>query len=352
MNNKNILRRALLASVTSCAVAGPAAAQTAAEAPVVEELVITGRPIAESEAAALQIQRESPSLVSVVAADAVGRLPDQNSAFALGRLPGVAIERDQGQARYVNLRGARNNWTTVSFDGLSVVSPEGRTSRFDNIPSAIASQIIVTKAITPDMAGDTVAGNVDIVTRSAFDRSGLYLAGKAALGLVELGGGEESDISLTASNRFLDDRLGVLLQGSHYRRNMVTDNWETDPYQQAGGSRDRRPGFESRRWAREYENKAYRLTRQNIGATLKIDYELDDANRIFASSIYTAYLDEELRNTYIFRFDNNATTVTGACPTIPAPQTTTGFADICNGNTPDKGTVFGTQITSNNRSQA
>lgn len=83
-----------------------------------QEIVVTGaRPIAESEAAALQVQKNADSLVTVAASDAVGRLPDQNIAQAAGRLPGVAVERDQGQARYISLRGAPNYWTTLSFDG-------------------------------------------------------------------------------------------------------------------------------------------------------------------------------------------------------------------------------------------
>lgn len=346
MINQTILRRLLLSSTAACAVAAPASAETAASS-TVDEVVITGRPIADSEAAALKIQRESASIVSVIAADAVGRLPDQNVAFAIGRLPGVAVERDQGQARYVNLRGAKPTWTTLSFDGMPFISPEGRQSRFDNIPSSIASQIVVTKAITADMPGDTVAGSVDIRTRSAFDRAGRFIDGKVELGYVALGGGEESNVALVYSDRFLDDRLGVLLQGSHYHRNMVTDNWETDPYQTAGATRDRRPGFETRRWAREYENKAYRLTRENIGGTFKLEYELSPGNRIFASSIFTQYDDEELRSNYIFRMDNGAVTVTGACPATPAPITTTGYADICTGNAPNKGTIYGSQITAN-----
>lgn len=346
---KIVSRAALMAGVAMATILTGTTAAAADDAPAsVDEVVITGRPIAESQAAALQIQKESPSLVSVIAADAVGRLPDQNIAFAIGRLPGVAVERDQGQARYVNLRGAKPNWTTISFDGLTIISPEGRQSRFDNIPSALASQIIVTKAVTPDMPGETIAGNVDIKTRSAFDRDGLYIAGKAALGYVELGGGEESDVSLIFSDRFLDDRLGVMIQGSHYHRNMVTDNWETDPYQTAGNGRDQRPGAETRRWAREFENKAYRLTRENIGGTFKLEYEIDESNRVFASSIYTSYIDEELRSNYIFRMDNGASnTPAAACPAVVAPQTTTGFADICNGNTPQKGTIYGSQITAN-----
>lgn len=334
-------------SLFACAWAGGALAQATA-ASEVEELVVTAAPIAESEARALVIQKESPSLVSVISADSVGRLPDQNIAFAIGRLPGVAVERDQGQARYVNLRGAKISWTTVSFDGLSVISPEGRATRFDNIPSSLASQVVVSKAITADMPGDTVAGNVNIITRSPMSGPAQTLSGKVGLGYVALGGGEETDVNLIYTKRFLDDRLGVLIQGSHYRRNMVTDNFETDPWQTAGNGRDQRPGSETRRWAREFENKLYRLTRSNTGGTFKVEYEFDDANKVFASSIYTNYQDEELRSNYIFRLDNGARTVTGACPTVAAPQTSSGFADICSGgNTPDKGVVYGAQITAN-----
>jgi TonB-dependent receptor len=311
-------------------------------------IVRASRPIAESERAALLVQRNSPSLVSVVSADAIGQFPDQNIAFAVGRLPGIAIERDQGQARYVNLRGTPNNWTTISFDGINVVSPEGRSSRFDNIPSVLASQVVVTKAITPDMSGDTVAGNVNVRTRSAFDYPGFKANVKVSGGIMALGGGAETDNSFVISNRFMDGRLGVLVQASIYQRDQVTDNWETDPYQTGGGSVDRRPGWEDRRWAREYENKPYRLVRGNVSYSGRVDYKLNDTTKIYFNSIFTNFTDVELRSNFIFRMDNGAVaTGTGACPAVRAPQTNSGAFDICNGNTPDQGTVFGAQITSN-----
>lgn len=324
-----------------------------------QTVIVRASPIAESQAAALQVQRTSDSLVSVLSADAAGNFPDQNIAAAIGRLPGVAVERDQGQSRYINLRGARINWTTLSFDGLSVVSPEGRATRFDNIPTAIASQTIVEKAVTPDMPGETVAGNVNIRTRTAFDYPGRKISGKAGLGYVELGGGEEADFAIVASDRFLDDKLGVLFQYSYYTRNMVTDNWETDPYLRPGGTLegatsasgapDRRPGSETRRWAREFENKPYRLTRRNDSNTIRFDYRFNDDHQVFASSIFTRYRDDELRNNYIFRFDQATSTanVTAACPATPAPITGSAAYDICTGNTPTFGTVFGVNIASN-----
>jgi TonB-dependent receptor len=305
--------------------AAPVLAQEAA-APVAEteeEIVVIGsRPLAESEAASLQIQRNSDNLVSVLSADAIGRLPDQNIAFAIGRLPGVALERDQGQARYVNLRGAPRYWTTLTFDGLSVVSPEGRDTRFDNIPSAIAKQVIVNKAITPNLPGNTVAGNVDVITRSAFDYDGLKIFGNAALGYVQLGGGEEADASLVVSDKFLNNTLGVLVQGSFYTRNMVTDNWETDPYVTTTNPLQER-------FAREYENKPYRLTRQNSSLSTRVDYRPNGNHSVFGSAIWTEYYDEELRNNYIFRLDQGTRDPSA---------------------TPKQGTIFGARIDANTNS--
>jgi TonB-dependent receptor len=330
------------AAMASMGLPGAAQAQQAAppKAPAAntsasEEVIVVGtRPLAESEAAALKVQRNSDNLVSVLSADGIGRLPDQNIAFAVGRLPGVSLERDQGQARYVTLRGAPTYWTTVSFDGLSVVSPEGRNTRFDNIPSAIASQVIVNKAITADMPGDTVAGNIDIRTRRAFDYKGFTAFGNVGLGRLDLGGGEESDNSLVVANTFFGGKLGAMIQGSFYKRRMVTDNWETDPYLVPGASGT--PATPGSRFAREYENKPYRLTRSNRSLSTRLDFRPSDDHDFFFSSIWTQYSDEELRNNYIFRLDQGQGP-TGA--TLGPSQTP--------GNTPRLGTVFGARINVN-----
>ncbi len=130
---------AMIATPAYAQATGAAPAADVAAEPAAEDIIVKGtRPIAESEASALQVQRNADSLVTVLSADGVGRLPDQNVAQATGRLPGVAVERDQGQARYISLRGAPNYWTTLSIDGINIVSPEGRDARFDSIPSAIA----------------------------------------------------------------------------------------------------------------------------------------------------------------------------------------------------------------------
>jgi TonB-dependent receptor len=331
------LRMALL-STAALVIATPAFAAPvfAAEDEAAPIIVQGARPIAESEAAALAVQRASDSLVTVAASDAVGRLPDQNIAQATGRLPGVAVERDQGQARYISLRGGPKTWTTLSFDGINVVSPEGRDSRFDSVPSAIAGKIIVNKAVTPEMPGETVAGNVNVVTRSAFDFKGFHLSGKAGFGQQEYGKRAEYESSLVLSDRFAvgGGEIGVLLSGSYYERNMITDNFEND-YEVV--SQDTRPGFENRQWVSETENKLYRLTRKNYSGSARVDYKIDDRNSISLRSIYTIFTDDEARDNYRFDLDDKQSSLvanSAACDTsVKSSYTTSGYADVCSGNT-------------------
>ena len=333
--------------LSAAAVSGLADQAAPATANELTEVVIVGsRPIAESEAAALKIQRNSDNLIAVAAADAVGRLPDQNIAQAASRVPGVAVERDQGQARYISLRGAPNYWTTLSFDGINVVSPEGRDARYDSVPSAIASQVIVTKAVTPDMPSETISGNVNIVTRSAFDFDGQRISGKAGYGQATLGDRPQYEGSGVYSDRFDtgSGEVGVVLSATYFERAMITDNFETD-FERV--SQDQRPGNLERFWPHEAENKLYRLTRKNWSGSGRLDWR-DGGNEVSLRSIYTIFTDDEMRDNYRFDLDDRQSDLvpqTAACtPTLNSTPTTTGYADVCIGNTPLKGTIYGVDI--------
>ncbi|WP_164156488.1 TonB-dependent receptor [Sandarakinorhabdus rubra] len=327
------------------------------------EIIVSGqRPIRESERAALQVQKNSDQLVSVLSADSVGRLPDQNIAQAVSRLPGVAVQRDQGQARYVNLRGSPLNWTTLSFDGINVISPEGRDARFDSIPSAIATQVIVRKAVTPDMTAETIAGNINVITRSAFDYAGLHVQARGGIGYVDLGGGKEYEATGVISDRWSTGigEIGAVLSGSFYERTMATDNMETDwetvsrDLRPVGTNEDPRglidtPNGARRVWARETENKLYRLTRRNYSVSGRLEWAPDNDNKLFVTSIYSAFTDNELRSNYIFDLDDQESRVpnlTTPCTSSVLAPNTTGYADACV-NSPYVGTVYGVDLNAN-----
>ena len=146
--------------------------------------------------------------------------------------------------------------------------------------------------------------------------------------------------------------VGALVSGSYYSRQMATNNFETDWETVARDLRPVAPGSENPRvWARETQNKLYRLTRKNYSVTGRLEWRPDSDNKVFVTSIYSAFTDDELRNNDIFDADNQESRVPNAATprgpvNILAPNTT-GYADICAGNTPFLGIVHGIDINSN-----
>src|SRR5690606_415268 len=166
----------------------------------IEEVQVTAKPIRDSELAAIEAKRDSDNYVDIIAADTIGRFPDQNLADSLGRVPGLAIERDQGQARFINLRGTPFRYTSIAFDGISVPgAQDARVPRFDSFPSVITSRLEVNKAVLPNMPGESVAGHINVHTFNPFDRRGWTLASDAGLGEQQLGGGAVEKLSLRGS---------------------------------------------------------------------------------------------------------------------------------------------------------
>ena len=100
------------------------------------------------------------------------RFPDLNTTEVLQRIPGVTITRDQGEGRYVHIRGTEARLNNVTVNGQMVASPEDeeRYVGLDVIGASQFSSIEVTKAITPDMDAEAIGGSVNLVTKSAFDR--------------------------------------------------------------------------------------------------------------------------------------------------------------------------------------
>ena len=258
-----------------------------------ETVIVTATPIRDSQIAAIEAKRNADNVVDVLAADTIGRFPDQNLADSLARVPGIAVERDQGQARYVNFRGAPFRYTKIAFDGIDVLGAEdGRTPRFDSIPSVITSRVEVNKAITPDMPGESTIGFVNIETFKPFDREGLSFAAEAGYGQQELGSVDIDKYNGRLS--YSNEQFGVLLFGSHTLRGRITDNREYSYADTDGnGLDDSVASMDFRSYRGEREDNAY-------GGRLEFRPTPDSS--IFFSSLYSEFIDREERNQFIFDF--------------------------------------------------
>lgn len=292
-------RIAILATAATLGISAAARAEDVPPAPAEDdaEIVVTGS-IGQAQAASVRDKRLADNLVDIAAADSVGRFPDQNSAAALSRLPAVAVQRDQGQERYIQVRGAPNRWTSVSIDGVPMIGvDEGGTTRayrFDAVPAVLLSSMAVNKSLTSNLQAEAIVANIDLRTYSPLAVKGFSLQGDAGYGFMELGGGEQRQGSIRAS--WSNDVLGVVVGASHYRRKQTTDNREVGAYDASGPT--------------EFDIRNYLVERENNGLFAAIEYEPVAGQRIYARSIYTEFKDDEQRNQYEFDLDSSSATGT------------------------------------------
>lgn len=282
---------AAVAAAVAAYVAPTFAQQTDASAePKVEEVIVSANPIRDSQQAALDAKRFADNVVDVVSADTIGRFPDQNIADSLSRLPGIAVERDQGQARYLNMRGAPFRWTGIAFDGIDVPGAEnGRIARFDSLPATITSQINANKAVLPSMPGESVAGYIDIQTFSPFAVEGLSLALDFGMGEQDLGGGDVSRNSFRAS--WSNENFGVVGFYSKNSRDQVTDNREYELERDENGTLI----------VNNLDYRSYFVDREDSAYGGRIEYRGDGALKsVFLSTLYSEFVDDEERNQWDF----------------------------------------------------
>lgn len=130
----------------------------------------------EGSASAITKQREAPNVKNVVASDSFGNVADGNIGDFLQQLPGVSAVYVGADVRSVQIRGIDGALNSVTMDGDRVASSQsaalGRTFEFEQASLNNIETIEVTKAPTPDMDADSIGGNVNVVSKSAFSRSG------------------------------------------------------------------------------------------------------------------------------------------------------------------------------------
>lgn len=264
----------------------------AEEQPQYEEVVATATPIYDSQAAALEAKKDALNTMDIISADTIGRFPDQNLADSMGRLPGVAIERDQGQARYINFRGAPFRYTKIAIDGIDIPGAEGgRVPRFDSFPSSITSRVEANKAVLPSMPGDTVAGYVNVVTFDPFSKQGLSLAADVGTGKQELGDGDIDKYSLRAG--WSNDKVGFVVFGSHNQREQITDNREYELEKDENGELV----------VNSLDFRSYKVTRKDQAYGGRLEYRGDDVlRRVYLTTLYSEFEDQEERNQFVFDF--------------------------------------------------
>ena len=183
------------------------------------------------EAEQVNRQRTADNILQVLSNEVITSLPNANIADALGRLPSVTLERDEGEGKYVQVRGTEPRLTNATIDGVNIPSPESgvRQIKFDAIPSDIVESVEINKTLQANMDGDGIGGSVNLVTKTATERPTVALFGLGGTSPI-IGGRSNYQATGTVGQRFgTSKKFGALFGFSYDWDGRGIDDTEPTP---------------------------------------------------------------------------------------------------------------------------
>lgn len=254
----------------------------------VEEVVTVGTKA--SIISAIDKQRESNLIVSVVDSDALGDFPDTTAAEAIRRLSGITVENDQGEGRYVSIRGLSGDLNAIAVNGAMVPAPEGgRKVMLDGLPTELLDSIEVYKSLTADKDADSIGGRIEFKTKKARSLDGTLFKVKLDTSYNDQSKNSDNPKLAMTYGKMINDNLGHIVGLTYASKQIISYNNETGF-----------PGWTNdgagKRLDDDWEMRYYDLTRERTGLTYDVDFIVDDQTSIFANFLYNHYQDDELRN--------------------------------------------------------
>jgi TonB-dependent receptor len=248
----------------------------------------------EGQLKALNQQRVSPNIKNVVSKEQMELFPDYTTADVVQRVPGVYIDRSQGEGRYVMIRGTEPRLTNVKVNGeeLATTRVEERYASMDIIGSNQMASLEVVKALTPDLDGDAIGGTVNLITRSAFDYTGgMRLRATAGAGYTNLRGNTIYQGKFSYSNRFGADRnIGLTITANFDRSDKGAHNSEIE-YDDTNADDG---GLVRDGWALDgVDLRDYYNIRDRYGLGATFEYRPDQSNRYYIDVMWNRFNDDQ-----------------------------------------------------------
>jgi TonB-dependent receptor len=272
---------------------------------------------ASGEAEEINRQLTADNLVQVLSSDVIRSLPNANMADALGRLPSVTLERDEGEGKYVQVRGTEPRLTNVTIDGISVPSPEnfGRQIKLDAIPADIVESVEINKTLQANMDADGIGGSVNLVTKTAGERPTVNVSTMGGYTPI-IGGRGLIETTGTVGQRFgSNKRFGALIGGSYDWNGRGINDMEPSP------DAINNNGAPGAAFPDNADLRNYRYYRTRWGLAGSTDYKLAEGSNIYLHGFYSDFKNYGER--WVYNIADNTPTVTlingsGGNPTFNA----------------------------------
>lgn len=212
--------RAAIGMALLCVGTAYAQQDTATNDSQLETVIVTG--IRAGIEDAIELKRDSGSIVEAISAEDIGKLPDTSIADSLSRLPGLTSQRAEGRASAISLRGTDPGFTSALLNGREQVSTgDNRSIEFDQYPSELLSSVVVYKTPDAQLVGQGLAGTIDLRTRRPLDSTerAIVMNVRGEMNSQDDMGADSDEKGYRASfsyiDQFLDNTLGVTFGFAH-----------------------------------------------------------------------------------------------------------------------------------------
>lgn len=293
------------------------------------EVTVTAQGNKVSDRAARGLEKNASMVENVLSQNTIQLLPDVTLGNTIQRVSGVTVQRTStGEGRYAIIRGMDQRYNNTLVNGIKIPSPDDkyRFVPLDIFPSELLERLEVIKALTPSMEGDAIGGTMNLVMKSAPERFTLYVNASGGFStlfsssrpftsfsssglnqrspaqingnnyVANYGDFNNSAISsnknmstpfnstegITIGDRFLDNKLGVIVSASHQNIYRGANSTELTPNAQPSALPAPNTPLFSDAYTRQYSTQTERT-----GVNAKVDYVFDKRNKI---SLYGMYL--------------------------------------------------------------
>lgn len=280
---------------TDQATSGDIVADSAASA--ADEIIVLAQRTPKEVARAAQ--REAINLVNIQTYQEIRKLPDISAAEAVRRVPGISLETDEGEGRYVNIRGLDADLNSTTFGGLRLpptnnASPFGgyRAVTLDSIPAGLIGAITVTKSNLPSQDAEALGGTIEITPKTAPSGGKPFIQGNIGTGYESLRKTGIIDLGLTVGTHFggKDKFFGsgpfsIVLTASYYEDRRGIDDLEPAYFNDPQGVAGSRPY----RALANIDQRIYQLNRKRHSYGIDLGYQPDGNNSFYIRAFDAGY---------------------------------------------------------------